>query len=110
MVKAKTSKKQKNLKKSSADNKSKLFGEQAKNRVKLMPLEDLLEVLVEALIENDPDSFKESLQAYLLIHNKSKIAKLAGISRDTLYEIVSPSGNPTLTMLAKIINATKKAA
>jgi len=110
MPRQKTLKKRTSSKKSTSKGKTQSFGTRARKRVKKMPLEDLLDILIECLKENDPDSFKEALEAYLLVHNKSKIARMAGISRDTLYEIVSPCGNPTLSMLAKIINATGKAA
>ncbi|MDS0787569.1 putative addiction module antidote protein [Proteus vulgaris] len=36
----------------------------------------------------------------------AKIAKKAGVSRETLYRTLSPTGNPTLKTLRNVISAT----
>ncbi|MEY0233850.1 addiction module antidote protein [Providencia manganoxydans] len=36
----------------------------------------------------------------------TSIAKKAGVSRETLYRTLSPSGNPTIKTLRKVVNAT----
>ncbi len=60
--------------------------------------------LWECLVENDTDGFKEILRAHLELINKDDFAKESGISRRTLFRILSEEGNPTLDNISKIIN------
>ncbi|MEQ1664335.1 MAG: hypothetical protein ABL927_03050 [Bdellovibrionales bacterium] len=48
--------------------------------------------LWECLVENDIEAFKEILRSHLEVTNKNKLAKSAGISRRTLFRMLSPEG------------------
>jgi DNA-binding phage protein len=60
--------------------------------------------LWECLLANDIDAFKEILRSHLELTNKENLAKTAGIPRRTLFRMLSPSGNPTLENIGKIIH------
>ena len=60
--------------------------------------------LWECIVENDIDAFKEILEGHLRVRNKENLAKKAGISKRTLFRMLSPSGNPTLENVAKLIH------
>lgn len=62
------------------------------------------QALWECLVENDTEGFKEILRAHLELINKDDFAKEAGISRRTLFRMLSEDGNPTLDNISKIIN------
>ncbi len=62
------------------------------------------EALWECLVENDIETFKEILNMHLELVNKEAFAKNAGISKRTLFRMLSPEGNPTLDNLGKIIH------
>src|SRR3990167_3033011 len=67
--------------------------------------ETLSKVLVESLMEGDAEAFKEVLRAFLEANNKSRVAKKMGVSRKTLYNLVSEEGNPTLNNITKLLKA-----
>ena len=67
--------------------------------------ETLSEALVACLMEGDTQAFKEVLHAFLEANNKVQIAKKMGISRKTLYNLISDQGNPTLNNIAKLLKA-----
>lgn len=67
--------------------------------------EVLSEVLVKSLMEGDAEAFKEVLRAFLEANNKSRVAKKMGVSRKTLYNLVSEDGNPTLNNITKLLKA-----
>ncbi|MBN1114816.1 MAG: helix-turn-helix domain-containing protein [Oligoflexia bacterium] len=77
--------------------------------VKMKP-RDLLNVLMECIDEGDYESFKEILEAYLSVHNKVEIAAQMGVSRSTLYNMVSKDGNPTIENVIKLYQVVKKVA
>ncbi|MBI2026352.1 MAG: hypothetical protein HYS98_00840 [Deltaproteobacteria bacterium] len=56
------------------------------------------------LLENDPHAFKEILKAHLEMKNKEKVVKETGISRRTLFRMLSKNGNPTLDNISRIIH------
>ena len=60
--------------------------------------------LWECLVENDVDGFKEILRTHLELVNKEEIAKETGISRRTLFRMLSDEGNPNLENISKIIH------
>ena len=60
--------------------------------------------LWECLVANDTDGFKDIFRAHLELINKDDFAKEAGISRRTLFRMLSEDGNPTLNNISKIIN------
>lgn len=66
--------------------------------------------LIEALEQGDPDAFKEILSAFLEVTNKDEFAKKAHISRRTLFRMLTPSGNPTLDNIARVVSALGRAA
>lgn len=66
--------------------------------------------LLESLETGDGDAFKEILAAYLEVSNKDDFARWAGIPRRTLFRMLSPTGNPTLDNIVKLVSALKKAA
>ena len=68
------------------------------------------QALIEALQDGDADAFKEILGAHLSVINKDKFSAKARISKRTLFRMLSPSGNPTLENIARIVHALNKAA
>ena len=77
---------------------------------KKMKPEELIDVLYEIWVDRDIDAFKGVLQTYLKVHNKQKIAKNMGVSRNTLYHMLSEEGNPTLDTVFKLMDAIEKEA
>ena len=65
---------------------------------------NISKALWECLVDNDTEGFKEILRAHLELINKDDFAKEAGISRRTLFRMLSEEGNPTLDNISKIIN------
>jgi len=59
--------------------------------------------LWECLKTDDPEGFKEILKAHLELRNKEDIQKKTGISRRTLYRMLSKKGNPTLQNISRIV-------
>ena len=59
--------------------------------------------LLECLAANDTEEFKEILRVHLELVNKKEFAKKAGISKRSLFRILSKNGNPTLNNISKII-------
>jgi probable addiction module antidote protein len=70
----------------------------------------VFEALIDALKSGDADAFKEILSAYLEVTNKDAFVRASGISRRTLFRMLSPEGNPTLDNITKVVSALKKAA
>lgn len=75
-----------------------------------LSFEDFQNVLYQVWMEGDIDSFKAIIASFLSVHNKQGIAKKMGVSRNTLYQMVSPGGNPSLDTVFKLIKVLKKAA
>jgi DNA-binding phage protein len=63
------------------------------------------QVLVDALMENDLDTFKDVLIAYLRSNSKTKLAAKTGLGRQTLYDLIDDSKpfNPTFETLGTIL-------
>ena len=59
--------------------------------------------LLECLAVNDTEGFKEILRAHLELVNKEEFAKNAGVSKRSLFRVLSKNGNPTLNNISKII-------
>ena len=59
--------------------------------------------LLECLAANDTMGFKEILRTHLELVNKEEFAKKAGVSKRSLFRILSEEGNPTLNNISKII-------
>ncbi len=60
--------------------------------------------LWECLVQNDTEGFKEILKTHLELINKEQFSEKSGLSRRTLFRILSPEGNPTLENIGKIIH------
>lgn len=101
MPKKKISKKQKTSKANTSQTK-KL---NSSDFFKAMSLDELSEVLFQVWMDRDIQSFKEVLSAFLEVHNKQKVAKIMGVSRNTLYHMIGPDGNPTLDTVFKLLDA-----
>ena len=59
--------------------------------------------LLQALIENDTQTFMEILDSYLRV-NRSYVAQSSDLSRSTVSIAFSKKGNPTLKTIAKIVH------
>jgi len=75
-----------------------------KGRERLRDKELVAHALWECLVANDTKAFKDILRSHVELTSKDNLAKKAGISKRTLYRMLSPSGNPTLENLGKIIH------
>jgi DNA-binding phage protein len=65
------------------------------------------EVLVDALMSNDLETFQDVLIAYLRTASKSKLASKTKLGRQTLYDLIDEEKefNPTLSTLGSILEA-----
>lgn len=64
----------------------------------------VLAVLFQCIKDYDIPLFKEILNEHIGM-SKEDFAKKAGISRRTLYQILSPKGNPTLDKVGQLLKA-----
>ena len=85
-----------------AKNKNKLKFFNASKRIKNKKY--ISKALWECLLANDTEGFKEILRAHLQLINKDEFAKQSGISRRTLFRMLSEEGNPNLENISKIIH------
>jgi probable addiction module antidote protein len=58
-----------------------------------------------AAIGDSPDMFLKALRNVAQARHMSKVAKAAGVTRESLYRATSLTGNPTLDTLASVLNA-----
>lgn len=70
----------------------------------------IIESLTEALVDGDPEAFKEILAAHLEVVQKESFYEKAGLSRRTLYRMLAPGGNPTLENIARVVKAIARSA
>jgi DNA-binding phage protein len=65
------------------------------------------EVLVDALMANDMETFQDVLVAYLRTVSKSELAGKTKLGRQTLYDLINEEKefNPTLSTLGSILEA-----
>jgi DNA-binding phage protein len=65
------------------------------------------ETLLDCIKTGDLDSFREVLISHLMTVNKVQIAKIAGIGRRTLYDLIDPKKefNPELSTVSAVIRA-----
>ncbi len=72
----------------------------------------VLETLIECLVENDLESFREVLAAHLHVTNKSKLSRDTKIGRTTIYDLLNEDKpfNPTLETLGPLFKSLKDAA
>ncbi len=64
-------------------------------------------ILVDALMQDDIETFQDVLLAHLRTVSKTKLASKTGLGRQTLYDLISEDRefNPTLSTLAAILKA-----
>ncbi len=60
--------------------------------------------LLDCLVHDDVEAFKEILIGHLHFTNKAQFSKKSGISQRTLFRMLSPEGNPTLANVSRIIH------
>ncbi len=60
--------------------------------------------LWECLVADDVEGFKDILKTHLELANKEDFVRDTGISRRTLFRMLSEEGNPTLDNVAKIVH------
>jgi len=98
MAKAKTSKKQK---KSSRNTLTKHEPD-----TKLLRNKQLItEVLIESLLQNDLDTFRDVLISHLRTLSKTELARKTGLGRQTLYDLIEGKNfDPRLSTLSSILN------
>ncbi len=65
------------------------------------------QALVECLMMNDLESFRDVLIVHLMTVNKMNLAKKSGLGRRTLYDIIDPKKtfNPELSTVAALLHA-----
>ncbi len=65
------------------------------------------QVLVEALMQNDMETFQDVLIGHLRTASKSGLSSKTGLGRQTLYDLINEEKefNPTLNTLAAILKA-----
>ena len=62
--------------------------------------------LIEAAIkENDPDFLTVALGDVAKAEGMTKVARKAKVARENLYRAFSPSGNPTMATVMRVLNA-----
>lgn len=75
----------------------------------LLEKEIVLKAIFEALEEGDDQAFKEILRGHFEAVSKTELAEKSGISRRTLFRMLSADSNPTLNNIAKVIKILKSA-
>ena len=70
----------------------------------LMDKAFISEALWQSLVMGDVEHFKELLKVHLTLVHKENLVKETGLSRRTLYRMLSPEGNPSLENISKIIH------
>ena len=71
---------------------------------KIKDKEYISKALWECLVASDIDGFKEILRTHLELVNKDEIAEETGLSRRTLFRMLSDEGNPTLENISKLVH------
>ena len=62
---------------------------------------------INTAMADDPDLLPLVLREVARAHTMKKVAKDAGVARESLYTILSASGNPTLSNLTAVLKAVK---
>jgi probable addiction module antidote protein len=71
----------------------------------LTTIEDITAYLEAALQDGDPQIVAAALGDIARAKGMSQIAREAGLGRESLYKSLSPSGNPELATILKVISA-----
>jgi DNA-binding phage protein len=98
MAKTKTLKKQKESRKTS------FIRHEASSSKELADKKIVRAVLIEALTNNDMETFQDVLVSYLRTTSKLALSKKTHLGRTTLYDLIDPDKpfNPTLDTIGKI--------
>ncbi len=73
---------------------------------KLFNTKKVAAALADCLLDGDVAAFKEVLSVHInLVGNKREFSRKTGIGRATLYEALSPEGNPSLETVARIVHS-----
>ena len=64
-----------------------------------------VEYLNSAVEDNDPQTYLLALRSVAEALGMTKVAKAAGIPRESLYRALSPTGNPRLSTLHAVLRA-----
>lgn len=64
---------------------------------------EVAQAIFQCLIDNDTQTFMEILDAYLSV-NRTQIAQRTQLTRATITQAFSKTGNPTLKTIAKIVH------
>lgn len=67
--------------------------------------EDMAEYLAVCLEDNDPQMTAHALGVIARAKGMTALARDTGLSREQLYKSLSPSGNPELATVMKVLNA-----
>jgi probable addiction module antidote protein len=67
--------------------------------------QDISDYLEAVLEESDPALLAHALGVAARAKGMTKIARAAGLGRESLYKSLSPSGNPELATVLKVIRA-----
>jgi DNA-binding phage protein len=104
MAKAKTSSKLKSLKPKS---KKMALKKHDTNNPGFKDARLIKQVLIEALMEDDIETFKDVLIAHLRAQPKTKLASETSLGRQTLYDLINDDieFNPTLSTLTSILKS-----
>jgi probable addiction module antidote protein len=65
----------------------------------------IAERYLNACLEEGPDLFLKGLRKVAQARQMAKVAKEAGVQRETLYRSLSENGNPTLETLSSVLHA-----
>ena len=66
--------------------------------------EYISKALWECLVAQDIDGFKDILKTHMELLDKNELVKRTGISKRTLFRMLSEEGNPTLENIPKLVN------
>lgn len=69
----------------------------------LQRTDEVLQALAECIVTADFEAFKEIIVGYFEARNISEELEKAKIPRRTFYNAMSPSGNPSLSLIAKLM-------
>lgn len=64
----------------------------------------VVEVLIESLLANDLDTFRDVLIAHLRTISKTDLAKKTGLGRRTIYDMLNKKFDPRLSTLSSILS------
>ena len=67
--------------------------------------EDIIAYLNAALDDGDPALISAALGDIARAHDMTQLAKETGITRDGLYKVLSPTGNPSFSTVQKVVEA-----